>query len=99
MLQNRKDDISILLHCIDFMVDLINKFHKILGIFLPLFSTFLLFYIFQLLYKVGIFMHELRYQNESKLDAAAIKCCELVLQILEDCAVHVLPPPEVRSFW
>ncbi|XP_069997726.1 lysosomal-trafficking regulator isoform X2 [Penaeus vannamei] len=49
----------------------------------------------QLLYKVGIFMHELRYQNENKLDAAAIKCCEMVLQILEDCTVHVLPPPEL----
>lgn len=40
-------------------------------------------------------MHELRYQNENKLDAAAVKCCEMVLQILEDCTVHVLPPPEV----
>lgn len=40
-------------------------------------------------------MHELRYQNESKLDDSAIKSCEAVLQILEECAIQVLPPPEV----
>ncbi|XP_071541821.1 uncharacterized protein [Panulirus ornatus] len=49
----------------------------------------------QLLYKVGIFMHELRYQNENKLDESAVKSCETVLQILEECSVQVLPPPEL----
>ncbi|KAK7001971.1 hypothetical protein SK128_023175, partial [Halocaridina rubra] len=49
----------------------------------------------QLMYKVGIFLHELRYQNESKLEESDIKNCETVLEILEDCTVHVLPPPEL----
>lgn len=42
-------------------------------------------------------MHELRYQNENKLDESAIKSCETVLQILEECSVQVLPPPEVTN--
>ncbi|KAK8729282.1 hypothetical protein OTU49_008737, partial [Cherax quadricarinatus] len=49
----------------------------------------------QLLYKVGIFVHELRYQNENKLDESAIKSCETVLQILEESSIQVLPPPEL----
>ncbi|XP_063878429.1 lysosomal-trafficking regulator-like isoform X2 [Scylla paramamosain] len=48
----------------------------------------------QLMYKVGIFIHELRYQNESRLDAPATRCCESLLQVLEECSVQVLPPPE-----
>ncbi|XP_066957517.1 lysosomal-trafficking regulator isoform X3 [Macrobrachium rosenbergii] len=49
----------------------------------------------QLMYKVGIFLHELRYKNEKKLEESDIKSCETVLEILEDCTVHVLPPPEL----
>ncbi|XP_068245807.1 lysosomal-trafficking regulator isoform X3 [Palaemon carinicauda] len=49
----------------------------------------------QLMYKVGIFLHELRYKNEHKLEESDIKSCETVLEILEDCTVHVLPPPEL----
>lgn len=51
----------------------------------------------QLMYKVGIFIHELRYQNESRLDAAATRSCETLLQALEECSVQVLPPPEVSD--
>lgn len=47
------------------------------------------------MYKVGIFVHELRHQNESRLDASATRSCETVLQVLEECSVQVLPPPEV----
>lgn len=49
------------------------------------------------MYKVGIFIHELRYQNESRLDAAATRSCETLLQVLEECSVQVLPPPEVSG--
>lgn len=49
------------------------------------------------MYKVGIFIHELRYQNESRLDATATRSCETLLQVFEECSVQVLPPPEVSG--
>lgn len=50
----------------------------------------------QLLYKVGIFVHELRYQNKGKLESGDVRSCEGLLQLLEEAGVHVLPPPEVN---
>ncbi|KAK4309758.1 hypothetical protein Pmani_018634 [Petrolisthes manimaculis] len=49
----------------------------------------------QLLYKVGIFVHELRYQNKGKLECGDVRSCEGLLQLLEEAGVHVLPPPEL----